>query len=252
MKYARINKLLVSLPLKMANDYFKFKQFTVRQQLCGMKVGTDGTLLGAWAQAPDGRGRILDIGTCTGLIALMMAQRFPEAVVIGVDIDAGAIAQAQENVMNSPFFDRISIQQMDAIKLEDDCGFDAIVCNPPYFVDSLTCPDKQRMVARHTVTLTYEGLSNAAYRLLKKDGYFSVVVPVECKSRMENTARLEGFFVSRICLIKTTPQKEPKRQLIEFRKLPVYKEDIREGIIEISPNVRSAWYQELTQDFYIK
>jgi tRNA1Val (adenine37-N6)-methyltransferase len=69
---------------------------------------------------------------------------------------------------------------------------------------------------------------------------------------MENTARLEGFFVSRICLIKTTPQKEPKRQLIEFRKLPVYKEDIREGIIEISPNVRSAWYQELTQDFYIK
>lgn len=252
MKYARINKILVSLPLKMANDNFQFKQFTVRQQLCGMKVGTDGTLLGAWAQAPEGKGRILDIGTGTGLIALMMAQRFPETVVTGIDIDAGAIAQAQENVMNSPFSDRISIQQMDAIKLEDDCGFDAIVCNPPYFVDSLTCPDEQRTLARHTVSLTYEGLSNAAYRLLKKDGYFSVVVPADCESRMEIAARLEGFFPSRICLIKTTPQKNPKRQLIEFRKHPVYKVDIYEGIIEISPNVRSTWYQELTQDFYIK
>lgn len=252
MKYVRINKILVSLPLKMANDYFQFKQFTVRQQLCGMKVGTDGTLLGAWAQAPEGKGRILDIGTGTGLIALMMAQRFPEATVMGIDIDADAVAQAQENVMDSPFAERISIQQTDATKLEDDCGFDAIVCNPPYFVDSLTCPDNQRTVARHTVTLTYEGLSNASYRLLKKDGFFSVVVPIDSHHRMENAARMEGFFLSRICLIKTTPQKQPKRQLIEFRKTPVNEIDTREGVVEVLSNVKSAWYQELIQDFYIK
>ena len=236
----------------MANDNFQFKQFTVHQQHCAMKVGTDGTLLGAWAKASEDACSILDIGTGTGLIALMMAQRFPEATVMGIDIDADAVAQAQENVMDSPFAERISIQQTDATKLEVDYWFDAIVCNPPYFVDSLTCPDNQRTVARHTVTLTYEGLSNASYRLLKKDGFFSVVVPIDSHHRMENAARMEGFFLSRICLIKTTPQKQPKRQLIEFRKTPVNEIDTREGVVEVLSNVKSAWYQELIQDFYIK
>ena len=90
----------------MANDYFQFRQFTVRQSRCGMKVGTDGTLLGAWAQTPENQSRILDIGTGTGLIALMMAQRFPKAVVTGIDIDADAVSQARENVMESPFSDK--------------------------------------------------------------------------------------------------------------------------------------------------
>ena len=217
-----------------------------------MKVGTDGTLLGAWAHAPISSARILDIGTGTGLIALMMAQRFPNASVLGVDIDEDAVSQAQENVAASPFATRIKICHENILDFDDSEGFDAIVSNPPYFVDSLTCPDKQRTKARHTVNLTYEGLMRSAYRLLKPNGLFSLVIPTECRSSIEAEARLVGFFLTRVCMIRTTPKKSSKRQLIEFSKYPENNLIIEEGIIEVSPNVRSPWYQQLTQDFYVR
>ena len=138
------------------------------------------------------------------------------------------------------------------MKFDDTECFDAIVSNPPYFVDSLECPDDQRTMARHTVNLTYEGLIRQAFRLLKDDGCLSLVIPSESRSLIESAASLEGFFLSRVCLIKTTPGKQPKRQLIEFRKHSVKELIIEEGIIEDSPNVRSSWYQQLTKDFYIK
>ena len=236
----------------MSNDYFQFRQFVVHQQRCAMKVGTDGTLLGAWAAAPSGQCRILDIGTGTGLIALMMAQRFPEAEVTGIDIDEDAVAQADENVRLSPFSERIRICHLDILNFTDIIGFDAIVSNPPYFVDSLAGPDDQRTIARHAVSLTYEQLMHQAYRLLKDAGRFSVVVPSDCRAKIEAAACLEGFFTTRVCLIKTTPRKQPKRQLIGFQKHPVSELDISEGVIEVSPNVRSEWYQQLTKEFYIK
>ena len=217
-----------------------------------MKVGTDGTLLGAWAHAPISSARILDIGTGTGLIALMMAQRFPDAAVLGIDIDEDAVSQAQENVAASPFATRIKICHENILDFDDSEGFDAIVSNPPYFVDSLTCPDKQRTKARHTVNLTYEGLMRSAYRLLKPNGLFSLVIPTECRSSIEAEARLVGFFLTRVCMIRTTPKKSSKRQLIEFSKYPENNLIIEEGIIEDSPNVRSPWYQQLTQDFYVR
>ena len=236
----------------MSNDYFQFRQFVVHQQRCAMKVGTDGTLLGAWAAAPSGQCRILDIGTGTGLIALMMAQRYPEAEVTGIDIDEDAVAQAVENVSLSPFSERVRIYRQDIVNFTDIIGFDAIVSNPPYFVDSLACPDDQRTIARHAVSLTYEQLMHQAYHLLKDEGRFSVVVPSDCRAKIEAAACLEGFFTTRVCLIKTTPRKQPKRQLIEFQKHPVSELDISEGVIEVSPNVRSEWYQQLTKEFYIK
>ncbi len=236
----------------MSNDYFQFRQFVVHQQRCAMKVGTDGTLLGAWAAAPSGQCRILDIGTGTGLIALMMAQRYPEAEVTGIDIDEDAVAQADENVSLSPFSERVRIYRQDIVNFTDIIGFDAIVSNPPYFVDSLACPDDQRTIARHAVSLTYEQLMHQAYHLLKDEGRFSVVVPSDCRAKIEAAACLEGFFTTRVCLIKTTPRKQPKRQLIEFQKHPVSELDISEGVIEVFPNVRSEWYQQLTKEFYIK
>ena len=193
-----------------------------------------------------------DIGTGTGLIALMMAQRFPEAEVTGIDIDEDAVTQAVENVRLSPFSERVRIYRQDIVNFTDIIGFDAIVSNPPYFVDSLACPDDQRTIARHAVSLTYEQLMHLAYHLLKDEGRFSVVVPSDCRAKIEATACLEGFFTTRVCLIKTTPRKQPKRQLIEFQKHPVSELDISEGVIEVSPNVRSGWYQQLTKEFYIK
>lgn len=236
----------------MSNKYFEFKKFTIHQDRCAMKVGTDGTLLGAWASAPAQSRYILDIGTGTGLIALMMAQRYPEAQIVGIDIDDAAVAQATENVATSPFTERISILKQDVTTYKPEMQFDAIVSNPPYFVDSLTCPDEQRSIARHTVTLTFEALIKSAYRLLKTEGTFSVVIPTEMRSKLEVSARLEGFFISKVCCIKTTPKKTSKRQLIEFTKAPVKELVISEGILETSPNTRSDWYQELINDFYIR
>ena len=236
----------------MANGYFQFKQFTVRQQYCAMKVGTDGTLLGAWALASAGPCRVLDVGTGTGLIALMMAQRYPEALVTAIDIDEKAVSQAQGNVSASPFADRIQVLEADVQTFENSEKFDSIVCNPPFFEDSLVCPDPQRTEARHTVSLGYRQLMESAFRQLKNDGRFSVIIPADCRSRLESEAHLRGFFISRLCSVQTTPKKAPKRYMIELTKRPVNEIDITNGILESSPQIRSDWYRELTQEFYIK
>lgn len=217
-----------------------------------MKVGTDGTLLGAWALASAGACRVLDIGTGTGLIVLMMAQRYPEAQAIAIDIDEKAVFQAQENVLASPFADRIQVLEADVQTFEDSEKFDSIVCNPPFFEDSLVCPDPQRTEARHTVSLGYRQLMESAFRLLKDDGRFSLIIPTDSRSRLESEAHLRGFFISRLCSVQTTPKKSPKRYMIEFTKQPVNEIDITNGIIEFLPQIRSDWYRELTQEFYIK
>ena len=229
----------------MANDYFKFRQFMVRQDRCAMKVGTDGTLLGAWAR---GGCSILDIGTGTGLIALMLAQRFPKSRVIGIDIDSEAVEQARDNVAESPFHN-VDIIEADVSDYRDSV-YEAIVSNPPYFEDSLECPDGQRTMARHTSALSYHNLMESAWQLLADGGELSLVIPFDCKTRLESEAALIGFFKSRECAVRTTPKKQPRRYLLAFRKHPVELE-LSEGVIETAPNVRSAWYHELTKDFYL-
>lgn len=224
----------------MANDYFRFKKFTIQQARCAMKVGTDGTLLGAWAH---GGKRVLDIGTGTGLIALMMAQRFPQVSVVGIDIDEDAVRQAQENIDASPFYHRISIIHSDVACFEGGV-FDAIVSNPPYFMDSLSSPDSQRTLARHTTSLNYRLLMEKAWQWLSDEGELSVVIPFDCKSRLEGEAVIAGFFKSRECAVKTTERKPPRRYLMAFRKHPVTCE-CGEGVIG------SEWYNELTKDFYL-
>lgn len=216
-----------------------------------MKVGTDGTLLGAWASAPDGACRILDIGTGTGLIALMMAQRFPEASVIGIDIDSEAVLQASENANSSPFSSRVSFQQMDVNEFES-APFDAIVSNPPYFMSSLECPDMKRTMARHTSSLSYSELMKAAYRLLNDTGRFSLIIPSEFSKQIVSEAFLNGFNMSRKYDIKTTPKKLPKRCLLEFIKCPVNQLDIKNYSILDENAERSEWYHNLVKYFYIK
>lgn len=211
-----------------------------------MKVGTDGTLLGAWARGGE---TVLDIGTGTGLLALMMAQRFPASHVVGIDVDREAVIQVKENVAASPFAERISMTESD-VRMFDAAPFDAIVCNPPYFVGSLECPDEQRTLARHASALTYRELMSATQRLLADDGELSLVIPFDCKGRLEQEAALAGFFKVRECAVKTTPRKHPRRYLLAFRKHPGELEQ-SEGIIEMQPGIRSPWYQDLTKDFYL-
>ena len=236
----------------MANDYFRFKQFTIHQNNCAMKVGTDGTLLGAWAQAPENPCRILDVGTGTGLIALMMAQRYPHASIVGIDIDSSAVVQANSNVKASPFHDQIRIYEADICHYVSIQPFDAIICNPPFFDNDLICPDNQRAMARHAIALRYQDLIHAAYSFLKSEGTFSVIIPSKNRTQFESEAILAGFNILRICHVKTTPYKAPKRCLIEFKKSPVSERIETCEVIEDTSGVRSEWYRHLTEDFYIR
>ena len=222
---------------------FRFKQFTIWQDECGMKVGTDGVLLGAWAH---GGSRVLDVGTGTGVIALMMAQRYPEAQVLGIDIDEGAVRQAALNVEASPFARQICIGQMRVQNMDDaQAGrYDAVVSNPPFFIDSLQAPDRQRNMARHAETLTYADLMQAASRLLAADGELSVIVPFDYRRRMDDEAIFQGFFPSRVCAVKTTPTKPVRRYLLAYKKQPCRCE-------QAELVIGDEQYRLLTQDFYL-
>ena len=234
----------------MANDLFYFKQFAICQSQCGMKVGTDGTLLGAWAA---GGSRILDVGTGTGLIALMMAQRFPQAKVMGIDIDAQAVVQAQQNMTASPFADRVEAVLADVRQFAPTGSrFDAIVANPPYFDNSLQCPDSQRTMARHTTSLNYRELAVAAWQLLDDEGLFSVIVPMDGHGRMESEAVLAGFSLIRECAVKTTTRKPAKRCMMAFAKHPAACLVRCEEVLQNPDGGRSHWYDELTKDFYLR
>ena len=236
----------------MANNFFRFKQFTVYQEICAMKVGTDGVLLGAWAK---GGNRILDIGTGTGVVALMMAQRFPDAIVDAVDVDEFAVRQANDSFNRSQFAKRLSVSCISVQRLAQDSQFsgryDAIVANPPYFRQSLTCPDYSRTMARHAVSLTYEDLFQSVNTLLSNDGSFSVVIPFDCLDSLLSIASEYGFSIIRRCDIRTTPVKAPRRHLLTFSKKRPSQIITEEGIIESSPGVRSDWYSSLMADFYL-
>ena len=236
----------------MGKDSFTFKQFVVRQDRCAMKVGTDGTLLGAWAEMERNDGRVLDIGTGTGLIALMMAQRYPEAKVTAIDIDEMAVSQAVENVQGLSFADRIEVFQADVNTFEPTEMFDSIVCNPPFFNNALICPDNQRTQARHTLSLSYQQLMAAAWRLLRDEGVFSLIIPNDFFQQLESEAHLAGFFLTRVFGVRTIEGKPIKRYLIELRKHPYIELIKKDVMIEDAPNVRSEWYRELTKNFYIK
>jgi tRNA1Val (adenine37-N6)-methyltransferase len=218
---------------------FRFKHFTVRQDLCAMKVGTDGVLLGAWARGGE---QVLDVGTGTGLIALMMVQRYPEARVTALDIDEGAVRQATINVEQAKVKDRIRVVQQ---RVQEHKGqYDAVVSNPPFFIDSLNAPDTQRNTARHAETLTYAELMEAAWRLLKDDGELSVVVPFDYRQRMEDEATFRGFFPSRVCAVKTVERKPAKRYLLAFRKHPCQ-------CVKEMMTIGDEQYRQLTGDFYL-
>ena len=234
----------------MPNPYFAFKQFTVRHDRCAMKVGTDGVLLGAWTDLSHSR-RILDIGTGTGLIALMLAQRCMDARITAIDLDSAAVEQAQENIQASPWKDRIEALQQDICTYHPNGTFDTIVSNPPYFIDSLKCPDGQRNTARHTDTLDADRLIGKVSELLTSDGRFSIILPAEQTEDLIRVAGEKGLHPSRQTWVITRPGLSPKRILMEFRKIPVTLQP-DELVIELERHVYSEEYIALTQEFYLK
>ena len=158
-------------------DYFHFKKFSVRHDRSGMKVGTDGALLGAWTDVRQAT-QLLDIGTGTGVIALMLAQRASESVTIdAVEIDDQAYADAQENIAASPWHDRINLHHASIQSFHTTTKFDLIVTNPPYFQKSYKPPTTQRETARHTEQLTYDEILNTTEKLLTPNGRLTLILP---------------------------------------------------------------------------
>ncbi len=228
---------------------FTFRLFDVRLDLCAMKVGTVGVVLGAWAA---GGRRILDIGTGTGLIALMMAQRFEEARVCGIDIDDGACRQAMANVAGSRFAARIEICHSRLQDFSPAVTFDSIVSNPPFFTNSLKCPDARRSTARHADTLPFTDLFRGVGRLLDADGVFSAVIPADAEGGFSAEASFVGLVKVRRCLVRTTPRKAPKRVLLSFAWHRTGACDTEEAAMMDVDGNRSEWYRRLTDGFYLK
>lgn len=229
-------------------EEFKFRNFTIRQENCAMKVGTDGVLLGAWA---NGGSHILDIGAGTGVVALMMAQRFPQATVEGVEIDGLAARQAADNALASPYSGRISIHQMPLQDFKPQSAFDSIVTNPPFFVGSLASPQPSRTLARHAKTLTYADIFSFASAWMADNGEISAVMPSETMDVFSSEAFVRGFFLARKCAIRTVARRAPKRFLLAFTKQrPTFFDDQEVALMQ--DGARSEWYGNLTKGFYIR
>lgn len=245
----------------MATDYFKFKQFTVWHGQCAMKVGTDGVLLGAWAPV-EGARRILDVGTGSGVIALQMAQRAPEARIVAVEIDPEAARQAAANVAASPWADRIEVVCTDFAQLTAEEPFDLIVSNPPYFVNSLQNPDAQRAKARHSDSLPYDLLLERAAELLAPSGRFALIFPVEPLADVMGAATRHGLALDRLTRVFTKPR-QCKRLLCAFmhkpqaeqlpqhtaEQLPAHQEE--QIIIQDEQGHYTEDYRQLTAPFYL-
>lgn len=234
----------------MANSYFQFKHFCIEQSQCAMKVGTDGVLLGAWASVESAHS-CLDIGTGTGLLALMVAQRNNNASVVAIELDEQAVIQAKENVEASPWLNRIEVLHSDVRDYNPDKTFDRIVCNPPYFNQSLKSPDVHRSMARHTSSLSYEELLLSVRNLLAPHGLFSVVLPFDVSSDFINLAKTLGLYCCRLCKVIPVPNAVPKRALMEFS---FSKTELEMCDLVIEAGGRHCYsdeYKLLTKDFYL-
>ncbi len=236
----------------MPNDWFQFRQFLIRQDQTAMKVGTDGVLLGAWAECETCK-NVLDVGTGTGLIALMIAQRAPSSIITALEIDPSAVQQAKENVAASSWKDRIDVLEANFLDWQPDnqTGFDLIVCNPPFFTQSLKNPDLKRTMARHDHDLPLGQLVAKSSGLLSKDGKLAMILPAGRLEESIALASASGLFLYRQLNIRGNPDAPIKRVMIELSK-ESRKAEIAELVIETgSRGVYSEGYRKLTVAFYL-
>lgn len=234
----------------MANDWFKCKQFEIHQELCGHKVGTDSFLLGAWANVSNA-GKILDIGTGTGILSLMVAQR-SEANITAIEIDRDAADQAMQNFRNSPWLSRLKLYHT---SLEKFNGFkekyDVIICNPPFFLNSLKSPNTKRTLARHDHSLTLLNILNFAEKHLNKNGHISLIMPIEHLQYFIDLIKTNKWYIHRITKVFPKPGKDAHRVLIEFAKNARGLE-YDELVIETEQRHKyTKKYYELIKDFYL-
>lgn len=233
---------------------FQFKQFTIQQDKCAMKVGTDGVLLGAWTPVDNNPYSILDIGSGTGLLALMMAQRTYAEQIDGVEIDAAAHEQAIDNFESSAWGDRLfcyhsGLEQF-ANEIEDE--YDLIISNPPFFSEDVVSNDAQRDTARFQEALPFDLLIEAVDYFLSEKGVFSVIVPAKEEDKLIYLAAEFGIYPMKVTRVRGHKNAEIKRSLLAFSREKIAQIPLDELIIEIDRHVYTPEFTALVKDFYLK
>lgn len=231
---------------------FTFKQFTVNQERCAMKIGTDGVLLGAWAPLINNPNAILDIGAGTGVLSLMLAQRSTAEQIDAIEIDEDAYEQCVENFETSPWGDRLFCFHAGLDEFVDDPEdkYDLIISNPPFYAEDFKTDDSQRDMARFQDAMPFEELIEAAALLLSDNGIFSVIIPFKEEAKFVSMCKELDLFPLQITRVKGTPTSDIKRSLLAFTRIeqtPL----IDELTIEISRHQYTPEYIALTKDFYL-
>ncbi|RYU93880.1 tRNA1(Val) (adenine(37)-N6)-methyltransferase [Emticicia agri] len=239
----------------MPKSYFQFKQFIVHQDKCAMKVCTDACILGAYADV-SAANKILDIGTGTGLLSLMLAQR-SKATIDAVEIDNDAYTQAKINIAESPFAERITLHQQPVQQFSREQSgdvnplYDLIISNPPFYQNSLPSPDAQTNKALHAETLTFSELIEVVVSLLAADGRFIVLLPPFEADQLTRVAQKKALYLSEKLLIQHNPQKAVFRVIMTFQKRSIseYREDTL-AIHEKNSNTYADKFRQLLSDYY--
>ena len=233
---------------------FQFKQFSVEQDRCAMKIGTDGVLLGAWTPIDNNPFSILDIGTGTGIIGLMLAQRSNAEQIDALEIDEDAYEQAVDNFENSPWSDRLFCFHagLDEFVEEPEDEYDIIVSNPPFYSEDFKSENEQRDLARFQDAMPFEDLIEAADLLLSENGIFSVIIPYKEEENFITLANEYELYPLKITRVKGTPITEIKRSLLAFSRNETTDLVVNELIIEVERHVYTPKYIALTKEFYLK
>jgi tRNA1Val (adenine37-N6)-methyltransferase len=234
----------------MGQPHFTFKQFEIFQDRCAMKVSTDSIVLGSWAPVQGCR-RILDVGTGTGILALMLAQRTPHDVQIdAVELDPAATEQAEENVNQSPWRERIRVIHQNVLTYAAP-RYDLIVTNPPYFLHGQILPDAARQRARHTGELDHQSLLAAVQRLLAPDGLFALILPVDVAGSFVSLAAGQDWHVQRRCAVETRRGKTPALMLLVLTRSDVAMTEEETLCLREADHRYSAEFTALADAFYL-
>ena len=233
---------------------FSFKQFSLEQDRTAMKIGTDGVLLGAWTPIEKNPYSILDIGTGTGIIALMLAQRSTAEQIDALEIDEDAYEQATDNFENSPWNDRLFCFHagLDEFVEDPEDEYDLIVSNPPFYSEDYKSSNEQRDLARFQDAMPFEDLIEAAALLLSENGIFSVIIPFKEEEKFIDLCAEVELFPLKVTRVKGIPTSEIKRSLLAFSRNETSNFPIDELIIAIARHIYTPEYIALTQDFYLK
>jgi tRNA1Val (adenine37-N6)-methyltransferase len=249
------------VPELVMSTGFRCKKFYVDHRDCAMKVSTDALLLGAWTQLPATEATILDIGTGSGILTLMLAQRCQHRtsmVIDAIELDPKAADVAAENFRQSPWNTKIRLMKGDILTYPasadhpSDRRYSLIISNPPFFVDSLKALDPQRNQARHTDTLSFDDLLAVAARLLAPEGLFSLVLPTAGAAQMIMLAQHSGWFLQRQCWVQSKTGKAPLRCLFSLSRMPQAVAEPEQLVIHANDGGYSAAYRALLSEFYLK